>query len=68
MMDWTDRHYRFLARMMTVHTKVQTRAVYASADVILADVLHNMCACFKRACLHPRTQQYIRAFLVHFYV
>jgi tRNA-dihydrouridine synthase len=22
MMEWTDRHYRFLARMMTAHTKV----------------------------------------------
>jgi hypothetical protein len=22
MMEWTDRHYRFLARMMSAHTKV----------------------------------------------
>jgi tRNA-dihydrouridine synthase A len=29
MMDWTDRHYRFLARMMTARTKLYTEMVVA---------------------------------------
>ena len=29
MMEWTDRHYRFLARMMTAHTKLYTEMVVA---------------------------------------
>ena len=31
MMEWTDRHYRYLARLMTRHTRLYTEMVTSGA-------------------------------------
>jgi hypothetical protein len=33
MMEWTDRHYRHLARLLTVHTELYTEMISDSAVV-----------------------------------
>ena len=31
MLDWTDRHYRYLVRLLTKHTRLYTEMVHACA-------------------------------------
>ncbi len=38
MMEWTDRHYRFMARMLTERTKMYTEMVVADDIVKKQDV------------------------------
>ena len=40
MMEWTDRHYRFLARLMTAHTQLYTEMVVAD-DLARRDPIRN---------------------------
>ena len=39
MMEWTDRHYRYLARMLTKRTKLYTEMVVAD-DVVKKEGIH----------------------------